>query len=167
MTGSCLALVWPRNPNSLPVKTRLHIFPLAVQKRNNALLIRLLPPSKTPPWASGNIVIREPTGVSQSLAQVKKNVTSSSRPEVGWQPSFKLYDKPLPATTNVRTWSQGQGGWVAESLVHSLLLLEDISCFLEAIEESMTRRLQWHIIKIALYFLFISFACVFPFLLHM
>ena len=46
------------------------------------------------------------------------------------------------------TWAQGEGGQVAQSLTHSLLLLEDVRFYAKAVDESLTIRLQWHVIAI-------------------
>ena len=86
-------------------------------------------PTKTPPRPSGNIVIREPT------AQTRTNVASTSRVVSGWQPSFQLDGKPLPATTSVRVWEKGEGGRVAQSLVRGLLLPEDVHAFEDRMDE--------------------------------
>ena len=42
---------------------------------------------------------------------------------------------------SVRVWEKGEGGHVAQSLVHDLLLLEDVHAFKEGIKESMGKRL--------------------------
>ena len=64
-------------------------------------------------------------------------------------------------STRVRIWAQGEGGRVAQSLVHGLLLLEDIHVFANATEESLARRLQWHIVVVISYpFAFYLFQCM-------
>ena len=78
-------------------------------------------------------------------------MASSSRPEAIWQPTFKFNDGPLPTSTNLKAWAQGQGERVAQSLVHDLLLLEDVQFFSDKIEELLARRLQWHIITVVFY----------------
>ena len=75
------------------------------------------------------ITIQEPGGNVQPTAQVGSHVASSSRPEVGWQTTFRLANEPLPMIASVRTWAQGEGGKVAQSLVQGLLLLEDMHFF--------------------------------------
>ena len=45
-------------------------------------------------------------------------------------------------------WDRGEGGRVSQSLVHGLLLLEDVHAFKDGIDESMGRRLQWHTIAV-------------------
>ena len=106
---------------------------------------------KTPPRVSGKIMIRESDSDSWPTAQVETNMASSSQPEVGWQATFKLGDKPLPVSTNVRTWAQGKGGRVAQSLVQGLLLLEDVQFFSDGTEELLARQLQWHTIVVTFY----------------
>ena len=67
-------------------------------------------PARTPPRVSGGITIREPVNDCRPTAQVGTDVASSSQPELGWQPTFKLGDRPLPASASIRTWAQGEGG---------------------------------------------------------
>ncbi|KAL0017274.1 hypothetical protein SO802_004343 [Lithocarpus litseifolius] len=132
---------------------RLKIFDFGYSKSS---LLHSRPKStvRTPAY----IAPEEPIGASQLLAWVGRNVASSSRPVVEWQPSFKLGDGLLLVTTSVRTWSQSQGGLIAQSLVHNLLLPKDIHCFSEATEESLAKRLQWHMIAITPNFSFALFA---------
>ena len=40
-----------------------------------------------------------------------------------------LDGKPLPSIVSVRVWEKGEGGRVSQSLVHGLLLLEDVHTF--------------------------------------
>ena len=61
---------------------------------------------------------------------------------------FELDGMPLSASASVRAWEKGEGGRVAQSLVHDLLLPENVSAFADGIDESMGRRLQWHTIAI-------------------
>ena len=68
-----------------------------------------------------------------------------------WHLNFKFGDEPLPTSASIRTWAQGQGGQVAQSLVHGLLLPEDVQFFSEGTEESLARRLQWHTIVVILH----------------
>ena len=98
-------------------------------------------------------MIREPVGESQPTAQVGAIVASSSWPEVHWQPTFKFGNGPLSTTASVRVWDKGEGGKVAQSLVHGLLLLEDIWFFTEGNEDSLVQRLQWHTVAV----IFLSF----------
>ena len=98
-------------------------------------------------------MIQEPVGESQPTTQVGANVASSSWPEVHWQPTFKFGDGPLSATASVRVWDKGEGGKVAQSLVHGLLLPEDIRFFTEGNGDSLVRRLQWHTMAV----IFLSF----------
>ena len=63
---------------------------------------------------------------SQTTAQVDANVASSSQPIVPWQPTFKFSVGPLLATASAIVWDKGEGGRVAQSLVHGLLLPEDV-----------------------------------------
>ena len=65
---------------------------------------------------------------------------------------------PLPAIANVRVWEKGKGGRIAQSLVHGLLLPEDVSAFVDRTEESMGRRLQWHTIAVTSLSLYFSFS---------
>jgi len=92
-------------------------------------------PTRTPPRSSGNIVIREP------IAQTGMNVASTSRATSAWQPSFLLDGKTLPATTSIHVWEKGERGRVAQSLVHNLLLPEDVHTFEDGTDESLGRRL--------------------------
>ena len=101
-------------------------------------------PIRTPPQSSGNIVIREPA------AQTGMNVTSTSWATSTWQPSSLLDDKPLPTTASVQVWEKGEGGRVAQILVHSLLLLEDVHTFEDGTYKSLGRQLQSHTIAIIL-----------------
>ena len=79
-------------------------------------------------------------------------MASSSRPTQLWQPTFELDGTSLPASASVRAWEKGEGGHVTQNLVHSLLhgllLLEDVSAFADGTDESMGRRLQWHTIAV-------------------
>lgn len=59
-----------------------------------------------------------------------------------------LGGKPLLVFASVRLWAQGEEGRVAQSLVNGLLLLEDIHVFVDAIEGSLAKRLQWHTVAI-------------------
>ena len=50
----------------------------------------------------------------------------------------------------------GHWGRVAQSLVHGLLLLEDVRFFTKGDEDLLVRRLQWHtVVVIFLSFLFL------------
>ena len=84
-------------------------------------------------------------------------MASTSRFEAGWQATFKLGNKPLLVFANVRTWAQGERGWVAQSLVQGLLLPEDVQFFLDGTDGSLARRLQWHTIVVTFY----------PFIFHL
>ena len=75
-------------------------------------------------------------------------MASTSRAMVEWQPTFQLNGKPLPVSASVRVWDKGQGGRVAQSLVHDLLLPEDIHAFEDRTDKSLGRRLQWHTIAV-------------------
>ena len=59
-----------------------------------------------------------------------------------------LNDKPLPSTISVQVWEKGEGGHVAQSLVHRLLLPEDVHTFEDGTDESLGRWLQWHTIVV-------------------
>ena len=91
---------------------------------------------QTPHQPSRGVTIWEPP------AQVGTNVALSSRPAQLWQPTFELDGTPLPASASVQAWEKGEGGRVAQSLVHSLLLPEVVSIFADGINESMGRKLQ-------------------------
>ena len=84
---------------------------------------------------SRGITIQEPQ------TQVRAGVVSSSQAAQAWQPKFQLNDKPLPVSANVWVWEKGEGGHIAQSLAHDLLLPEDVHAFEEGTEESMGRRL--------------------------
>ena len=90
---------------------------------------------QTPHQPSRGVTIREPP------TQVGTNMASSSRPAQLWQPTFELDGTPLPASASVRAWEKGEGGRVAQSLVHGLLLPEDVNAFADGIDKSMGRRL--------------------------
>ena len=45
-------------------------------------------------------------------------------------------------------WEKGEGGCVAQSLVHDLLLPEDMHTFEDGMDESLGRQLQWHTIAV-------------------
>ena len=45
-------------------------------------------------------------------------------------------------SASVQVWEKGEGGRVAQSSGHNLLLLEDMHAFEEGTKESMGRRLQ-------------------------
>ena len=60
-------------------------------------------PSRTPPRASGGIIIREPPHDAQPTAQVGSHAVSFSQQEVGWQTIFRLGSEPLLVTASVRT----------------------------------------------------------------
>ena len=51
-------------------------------------------------------------------------------------------------STSVKVWDKGEGGHVAQSLVHDFLLPEDIHVFADETNESFGRRLQWHTIAV-------------------
>ena len=59
-----------------------------------------------------------------------------------------LDGKPLPSTASVRVWENGEGGCVAQSSVHGILLPEDVHTFKDGTDESLGRRLQWHTIAV-------------------
>ncbi|KAK9986920.1 hypothetical protein SO802_031871 [Lithocarpus litseifolius] len=100
-------------------------------------------PTVTPPRPTTGIAIREP------VTQIWLNVASSSRATPEWRPSFELVGKPLLATASVRVWEKREEGCVARSLVHGLLLPEDVHVFKEGTDESLGRRLQWHTVAAA------------------
>ena len=75
-------------------------------------------------------------------------MASTSRAVPKWRPTFQLDGKPLSATASMHVWDKGEGGRVTHSLVHDLLLPEDVNAFEEGIDKSMGRRLQWHIIAV-------------------
>ena len=81
------------------------------------------------------------------------NVVSTSRVAPEWRPIFQLDGKPLSATASVHVWDKGEGGRVAQSLVHGLLLPEDMNAFEERTDETMGRRLQWNTIAVISCFL--------------
>ena len=49
---------------------------------------------------------------------------------------------------NALVWDKGEGGMVAQSLVHGLLLPEDDPFFFEGDEDSLVRQLQWHTVAV-------------------
>ena len=92
---------------------------------------------------SRGVTIQEPP------TQVGTNVASSFRLAQLWQPTFELDGMSLPASASVRAWEKGEGGHVAQSLVHDLLLPEDVSAFADGTDKSMGNRLQWHTIAVS------------------
>ena len=64
-------------------------------------------------------------------------MASSLQAVPNWQPTSRLGKGPLPTTANVRMWAQGEGGWVAQNLVHDLLLAKDIQFFSNDSEDSI------------------------------
>ena len=102
--------------------------------------------TRSPPRLSGGIIIQEPQ------IQVGVSVVSFSQVAQVWQPKFQLNSKPLPANACLRVWDKGEGGRVAQSLAHGLLLLEDVHAFKEGTEEFMGRRFQWHTIAVIFHF---------------
>ena len=59
-----------------------------------------------------------------------------------------LDGKPLLSTASVWVWEKGEGGHVAQSLVHGLLLPKDVHTFKDGTNELLGRRLQWHTIAV-------------------
>ena len=82
------------------------------------------------------------------MAQTGTNVASTSQVVLEWQPTFQLDGKPFLVITSVQVWDKGKGGRVAQSLVHSLLLPNDVHAFEDGTEESMGKRLQWHTVVV-------------------
>ena len=96
-------------------------------------------------------------------------MASPSRLAQPWQPTYELDGTPLPTSASVRAWEKGEGGRVAQSLVHGLLLPEDLSAFTDETNESMGRRLQWHTIAVSslpLHFYFFFYARPYIFRVH-
>ena len=87
------------------------------------------------------------------MAQTGTNMASTSRAAPEWQPTFQLDGKPLPAIASVQVWDKGEGGRVAQSMAHGLLLPEDVHAFEDGTDKSMGRRLQWLTITVISYFL--------------
>ena len=52
-----------------------------------------------------------------------------------------LDGKPLPSTASVQVWEKGERGCVAQSLVHGLILPEDVRTFEDGTDESLGRQL--------------------------
>lgn len=67
-----------------------------------------------------------------------------------------LGSKPLPVTSIIRNWAQGEGIQIARSLELALQLLDDVKYFTSRTNEAFAIRLQWHTIAvlIPLHFLF-------------
>ena len=61
-----------------------------------------------------------------------------------------LDGKPLPSSACVRIWEKGEGGRIAQCLVRSLLLPDDVHTFEDETNESLGQRLQWHTIAVIL-----------------
>ena len=49
---------------------------------------------------------------------------------------------------NAIVWDKGEGGMVAQNLVHGLLLPEDDPFFFDGDEDSLVRQLQWHTVAV-------------------
>ena len=96
-------------------------------------------------------MIWELVGEPRPSAKVGTDVASSSWPENIWRPNFKFGNGPLLASASIKAWAQGQGGRVAESLVHGLLLPEDVQFFLDGTKDLLARHLQWHTIVVIFY----------------
>ena len=105
---------------------------------------------------SRGVTIQEPQG------QVGASMASSSRAVPEWQPTYELDGKPLPANAGIRAWEKGEGGRVAQSLAHGLLLPEDVSSFAEAPDDYMGRRLQWHTIAVTFLHFFLCLLSPLP-----
>ena len=48
----------------------------------------------------------------------------------------------------MRLWEKGEGGRIAQTLGEGLLLPDDVHVFEEGSEESVGRRLEWHVIAV-------------------
>ena len=68
---------------------------------------------------------------------------------------------PLLACASVQAWEKGEGGYIAQSLVHGLLLPEDVSAFADGTDESMGRRLLWHTVVVTSLLLYTCFLHIF------
>ena len=90
-------------------------------------------------------------GDSQPPTKGSKDVASSSQSMDIWQPTFKFGDGPLPTSASIKVWAHGQGGRVAKSLVHGLLLPEDVHFFSDGTKDSLARRLQWHTVVVTFF----------------
>ena len=80
-------------------------------------------------------MIWELAGDPRPTAKVGTDVASSSRLKAISEPTFKFGDEPLPAFASLKAWAQGQGGRVSQSLVHGLLLPEDVQFFSDGSED--------------------------------
>ena len=67
-----------------------------------------------------------------------------------------LDGKPLPSIAWVQVWEKGEGGRVAQSLVHDLLLPKDIHTFEDGTDELLGRRLKSHIIAVSLFYVTVA-----------
>ena len=66
---------------------------------------------------------------------------------------------------SVRTWVQGEGGQIAQSLAQGFQLPEDVHFFSGGTDRSLVARLQWHTIAV-IHFTLSSLhkcTCIFPF----
>ena len=68
-----------------------------------------------------------------------------------------LGDKPLPNDSYVRTWMNGLGGQVADSLGQALLLLEDMQHYASYWDMDVAIKLKWHTIAVRIPFPFSLF----------
>ena len=86
------------------------------------------------------------------------NVASTSTPfSSGWHNTFMLGDKPLPNDSHIRTWRNGLGGQVADSLGQALLLLEDMQHYASYRDMDVAIKLKWHTIVVKTLFSFFFF----------
>ena len=67
---------------------------------------------------------------------------------------FMLGNQPLPITSSVRNWANGQGSQIVHSLGQALQLPSDGQYFSEGSDEAVSLRLEWHTIAVWLVLLF-------------
>lgn len=94
------------------------------------------------------LVIRETPFDLRPTKLVGSNIASSSTPlSPSWQ-SVLLGDHPLPTNSCIRSWANGQGGRITDSLGQALLFLDNMQYFAKGNNEAISLKLKWHAIAV-------------------